>query len=317
MANALKQAPSKKEELIEVEGEKVQKGSKEELVLLQEFDAEKKYVFELAVENHHRSLPIINMRTKREAPRERFKPFQNIVMTSQIVWNGSRRMIRYYDGCDSIFVDKQPKERDTIEQYIRQTRVRFFENGKFSCEGYEKMLLLYLTICSWNAESPFRTKAANSIFVAVNQDKRATAESVKLDMAEEALTLAKEAKLTKMLIHANFLGIPTVDFDSGNERSEKEIRTDYRKEALRNSEYFIESYGNTSLEVKYYIEKALEKGIIANKFNPNKATWGKSNTEICDISGLKSPEAISQRLFEFSQSEDGAEFLIQLKAVSE
>jgi len=35
------------------------------------------------------------------------------------------------------------------------------------------------------------------------------------------------------------------------------------------------------------------------------------------VSGLKTNEALSQRLFEFSQSEDGEEFLIQLKAISE
>ncbi len=91
----------------------------------------------------------------------------------------------------------------------------------------------------------------------------------------------------------------------------------YRKEASRNPKAFIESYGNKTLEVKYYIDKALLNGTINNKFNPNKATWGKSNTVICDISGLTSSEAISQRLFEFSQTPEGEEFVLQLKAVSE
>lgn len=318
MANALKNAPSKLEkEFIEVDGEKVVEGSREYQVLSQKYDTEKKYIFELAVENQARSRPIINMRSRRPAPVERFKPYQNIVMTSQIVWNGSRRMIRYYDGCDTIFVDKQPKEREAIEQYIKQTTQRFFEKGKFGCEGYEKMLLLYLTICSWNAESPFRTKTANSIFIAVNADKRATVESAKLDETETALQLAKDATLTKMLIHANYLGIPTVDYDSGNEMLEKEIRTEYRKYALRNSANFIETYGNKSIETKYFIDKALGRGLINNKFNPNKATWASSNSEVCDISGLRSPESIAQKIFEFSQSEAGEEFLIQLKAVIE
>lgn len=322
MAQALKNAPSKKEaSIVKIEFgdtvEEVVEGSPEHLALSQEFDTDKKYVFELAAKNPVLEWPVMDARTNRPVPHKEFKPYQNLVMTSQIVWKGNRRMIRYYDGCSTIFVDKQPKEKELIEQFIKQTAQRNFENGSMLCEGYEKMLLLYCSICSWNAESPFRTKSANMVFVPVNAGAAALQESAKLDQTEEALKLAKEAKRNKMFIHANYLGIPTIDYVSGNELTEEEIRTSYRKEALRNSAAFIESYGNTAIEIKYFIEKALEKGIINNKLNPNKAAWGSSNSEICDISGLRSPEAIAQRLYEFSQSEQGEEFVIQLRAVSE
>ncbi len=120
-----------------------------------------------------------------------------------------------------------------------------------------------------------------------------------------------------MMIHAGYLGIPMIDYDSGNELTDDEVRAEYRKEALRNSAHFIESYGNKAIEVRYYIDKAWAAGDINNKFNPNKATWGKNNSVICDISGLKSPEAITQRIFEFSQTAEGDEFVIQLKAINE
>lgn len=281
------------------------------------FDINKKYVFELASKNPERDLPVVDMVTKRPAPHKEFNPYRNIVLTSQIVWNGERRTIRYYDGCTTLFVDEQPKEKEIIEQYIKQSKKRAFVDGKFSCFGDERMLLIYLTICSWNIESPYRTRTANGIFIAQNPDKAAVAESEKLDMIETALKYAREATATKMFIHANYLGIPDTDFDSDNKLTEKEMRTAYRKEASRNPKKFIESYGNRSIEIKYHIDKALEKGLISNRFNPNKATWHPSNTVICDISGLKSHEAISQRLFEFSQSEEGEEFVIQLKAISE
>ena len=287
----------------------------EELALAQEFDPFKKYMFELADRNIERELPVINMVTKRPEPHKPFKPFQNIVFTSQIVWNGQRRVIRYYDGCTTIFVDEQPKDKDTIDQFIKQTAQRNFLEGKFGANGDERMLLLYLNICSWNADSPFRTKSANAIFVPVNADKRATAESLKLDETEQALELAKNASVSKMMIHAEYLDIPVEDFDSGNELSEKEIRIAYRKEALRNSAAFISSFGNKSLETKYYIKKAYNSGVITSKNNPNKVQWNSSGKEICDISGLKSPEAICEKIFEFSQLEEGAEFEIQLKAL--
>lgn len=322
MANA-KQAPLKNDTIesngiINLESViEVEELTKEDIALSQKFDINKKYMFELAVENPERENPVIDMVSKRARPHVRFSPFRNIVFTSQIVWKEERRGIRYYDGCTSIFIDEQPKDKDTIEQLIRQTSKRHFEDGKFGVFGEEKQLLLFLNICSWNGDSPFRTRTADVIFVPLNPDKKATLESFKLDQTEMALQYAREASNIKMHIHANYLGIPTADYDSGNNLTEKEIRAEYRKEALRNSEKFIESYGDKSIEVKYFIDKGLEKGIISNKFNPNKATWGSSNKDICDISGLKSYDAISARLFEFSQTDDGEEFLIQLRAVSE
>lgn len=292
-------------------------GQKEKDALAQDFDITKKYVFQLAAENMELEKPVIDARTNRALPHKPYKPYQNLIMTSQIVWNGGRIGIRYYDGCESIFISDQPKEKDVVDQLIQQTKRRGFNEGKLIVEGYDKMLLLYLSICSWNTESPFRTSTANGIFYASNADKKAAKESERLDLIEEALKYAREATATKMYIHSSYLGIPTSDYDSGNELTEKEMRTTYRTAASRDPKRFIDSYGNKSLEVKYYIDKALENGTISNKHNPNKATWGSNNTEICDISGLKSNEAIGQRLFEFSQTELGEEFLIQLKALFE
>lgn len=280
-----------------------------------EFEAEKKYMFELAEENLERELPVIGMVGQKATPEphKRFKPYQNIVFTSQIIWKGQRRGIRYYDGCTSIFIDEQPKEREELAELRAQTRSRHFSDGKFGCHGDERMLLLYLFICSWNANSPFRTRGSNPIFISVDNAKRATAESLKLDQTEEALKLAKEASFDKMRIHANYLEISLDDYDSGNELTEDEIRSSYRKYALRNSAAFIESYGNKKLEVRYYIDQALKAGLI--KVQGNNSVWGNSGNVIMDISGMKSHEGISAKLFEFSQLAEGEEFLIQLEAL--
>lgn len=289
--------------------------SKEDIFLTQVFDPGKKYMFELAVENMPRQTPVWNMHTNRPEPQKPHKPYRNIVMTSQIIWNGQRRGIRYYDGCDTIFIDEQPKDKDTIEQFIRQTPRRAFIDGKFGIYGDERMLLLFMLAASFNQESPFRTRTADIVYRPVDSAKKASIESDKLDLAEKALEAAKSAPMSKVLIHADYLGIPLKDFDSDNDLSEKEIRIAYRKEALRDAKHFMESYGNKALEIKYYIKKALGEGLIDTKSNPNKAVWTNSKREICDISGLKSFPAICDRLFEFSQLEDGDEFKIQLTAL--
>lgn len=318
MANTAQAVPlSKEKEFVEIGKLKVVKDSIEHTAIIQQFEVGKKYVFQLAAESLELDKPVIDARTNRPLPHKPYKPYQNLIMTSQIVWNGGRIGIRYYDGCESIFISEQPKEKDVIDQLIQQTRRRGFNEGKLLVEGYDRMLLIYLNICSWNTESPFRTSTANGIFFAANADKKALRESVRLDKIEEALKYAREATATKMRVHSSYLGISLTDYDSGNELTEKEIRTAYRTSASREPEKFIESYGNKTLEIKYFIDQALQKGVISNKFNPNKATWGTNNSIICDVSGLKSPEALSQRLFEFSQSEEGEEFIIQLKAISE
>lgn len=308
MADATKLAPSKQEE---------KKWLVEEEYLKMEFDSKKKYMFELAVANPEREMPVVEVdgQKSRIIPTDKFKPYQNIVLTSQVIWKGQRRIVRYYDGCSSIFADEQPKDKEEIDQYIKVTQTRFFTKGKFGVYGDEKMLLMYLNICSWNANSPFRTRSADAIFVSSDSVKAVSDEMRKLEETEKALQLAKDAKRNKMLIHAAYLGIPTEDWDSGNELTDEEIRVQYRKRALRDAAYFIESYGNKSIEIKYYINQALLKGLITNKNNPNKATWASSNNVVCDISGLKSNEAIGEKIFEFSQLSEGEEFVIQLKAL--
>lgn len=306
---------------VDVLGEKVIEGSKEWKALTQQFESEKKYMYELAEIAPERVHPVIEMsnagRTNIALKNKKFIPKRNIILTSQIVWKGERRNIRYYDGCTTIFADKQPQDKALLDQLIAGTnKNRFhFIDGKWGCEGYERWLLIYMNVCSWNVDSPFRTKTAGGVFRPVNQDAVATATASLIDQMEEALKYAREAKDTKMLIHAAYLGIPTMDYDSGNDLTPKEIRALYRKRAADDPETFIKTYGNQAIEIQYYIDKALMDGTISNKFNPNKATWGQKNTEICDISGLKSNEAISQRIFEFSQTEEGTEFVLQLKAL--
>jgi hypothetical protein len=312
MANAsTKEAPVKETGVII----KTKEYPVEDAFLAQEFDAKKKYMFELAEENMPRQTPVWNVRLNRPEPQKAHKPYRNIVMTSQIIWKGQRRGIRYYDGCDSIFINEQPQDKDSITQYIAQTPRRAFIDGKIGIMGYERMLLLFMFAASFNQESPFRTDTASIIWKPANSQKKATLESEKLDLSEKALDTAKNANLSKIMIHADFLGIPLKDFDSDNDLTELEVRTAYRREALRDPKNFLDSYGNKALEIKFYIKKALAEGLINTAANPNVAAWKSSGRKICDINGLKSPAAINDRLFEFSQLEEGEEFKIQIVAI--
>jgi hypothetical protein len=317
MANAKKNlAPSEESDILTEEPKK-EGPTKEELALKMKFDPKKKYMFELAAENLPREMPIMVVQNNKASPEphRKFKPYCNIVYTSQIVWNGERRNLRYYDGCTSIFQDEQPKDKDLIADLIKRTKRRAFLEGKFGVYGDERMLLLYMMLCSWNVESEFRTRTASEVFRPSNPDRMTSEKSSKMDAIEKAMALAREASEEKMRMHAAYLEIPELDYESGNEWTPKELRTLYREKAAEIPHKFIESYGNKSLEIKWLIQKALREGLINNKANPNVLSWKGSGLKIMDISGIKSHEGIADAAFEFTKLEEGEEFLIQLKAL--
>jgi hypothetical protein len=274
-----------------------------------------------------------------------YKPRQNVLYRSSIIWDGSdavyevkndkgeydtnsrlisghrpgKQIIRYYEGCTSLFEDEQPKDRDVISQLVESTPERFFADGYLFVYGYEDMLKKYLDICSWNADSDYRIPTVVPVFKALDSEASADSEADRLDKIEEAMELAKKSSEKKMLIHCAFLGVETVDFKTGNDLSEKAIRAAYRKAAMKDPFEFIRSYNDTSIQLQSYIEKAMQSGLISTTIIPNQAAWSKKGTIICDLSGLKSPDAILNKLVEFakSESEQGVAFKEMLTALYE
>jgi hypothetical protein len=286
----------------------------------------RKYVYMLLQRNERRGMVYEGL-TNRPAAEMPYKPWQNLLLRSSIIWDGGqdpfsgkerpagRYLIQYYDGCTTLFVDSQPQDRDTIEKFIGNTRKLLFERGQLSVMGYDKMLKYYMDWTSYNANSPYRVPTADAIFHLLDAEKDTKSKVAFMDALEDAMKLAKEASDGKMLIHAKYLGVPDSDFISGNPLSIEAIRILYREFAKENPIDFIKSYTDRTIEVKYWIEQALETGLISDSLIPNKAVWKKSAAVICDISGLKSQSSIHNKLVEFSQTEEGEEFVQQLKAL--
>lgn len=290
----------------------------------------RKYVYMLAQENEARGR--VFDEDGRPRPDPKYPPRRNVLLRSSIIWDGSdyqenengvriagqkagRRLIRYYDGCQSLFIDEQPKDPETIEQLVRSTRELYFINGYLEVYGYDTKLKEYLDICSWNAESKFRVRTSPAIFKMLDTEAIAAFEAAKLDMQDKAMEYAKTAKESHMRVHAKFLGIPEVDLRTGQKLSEKALRTEYRKAAIADAKRFTESYNDKTIHIKAWIEKAMDSGEISTTILANKAVWAKKGAEICDISGIKSKEGILNKLIEFSQLEEGAEFVEMLKAL--
>jgi hypothetical protein len=277
-------------------------------------DINTKYVYVLAEKNEKRG----RIYDEHGNPRgeAEYKPRRNLLLRNSIKWPGGkdpfsgkdrnpgRHLIRYYDGCTTLFIDDQPKDKETIDALVANTRELSFLHGYLSVYGYETLLKNYMDWCSYNGESPYKIPTTD-----------AKIEAEELDLAEHAMKLAKEAKENKMMVHAQYLGVPFLDDKTGNQRSPDAIRTSYRMVAKNDPSKFIKSYNDKSIETATHIQTALKTGAISTSLIPNKAIWASNNVEICDISGIKSNEGIAAKLLEFSQLPEGGAFDDQLRAL--
>lgn len=252
---------------------------------------------------------------------------RNLLLRSSIAWPGGqdpfskkdrpagKYFIRYYDSCTTLFVDDQPKEKETVDQLLAATRELHFIKGYLEVYGYEVMLRNYLDWCSWNEESRYRISRVDAVFKLLDTEKIRRAEAATFDKVEEAMDLAKKAKSKHMRIHAKFLDIADVDLQTMQPLSDESIRTEYRKMAMHNPDLFIRTYNDKSIHLKAWIELAIGKGDISTTTIPNKAVWPKSGEIIGDISGLQSKEGILNKLIEIAQSSEGAPFKEKLEVL--
>lgn len=299
--------------------------SKEAVQVQAASDINTKYVYVLAEKNDRRGRVYDEMGMPRGEAE--YKPRRNLLLRSSIVWPGGkdpfsgndrqagRHLIRYYDGCTTLFVDDQPKDKETIDQLLANTREMVFLHGYLSVYGYETMLKQYMDWCSYNGDSPYKIPTTETVFILLDSEKSSKMEAAQLDLAEQAMGLAKNATEKKMMVHARYLGIPFEDMKSGNPLSPAAIRTAYRKVAMDNPSGFIKSYNDKSIQTATYIQTAMETGAISTTLIPNKAVWSQGGSEICDISGIKSQEGIINKLIEFSQTEEGGSFDDQLRTL--
>ncbi len=284
-------------------------------------DLSRKHVYVLAQKNEQLGM-VFNGRTNKPIGEKPYKPYQNLLTTCFINWDGSdgkprgKRLLRYYDGCTTLFADEQPQDKDLIAQLLQQTAPRRFLNGYLEVFGYETMFRKYLDMCSYNVLSDFRTYTAPAIFMLLDAEADSVITIDEMDMLDKALQYAKEASKVKMVIHSRYLGVDEYDLRSGSKLSMEALRANYRKFAKENSKKFVDTFQDNSIEVKYLIQQALNDGKISTNDFPNKAVWANSKVEICEIGGLKSIAAIMEKVYDETQSgETAEEFVMQLKAL--
>lgn len=288
-------------------------------------DLNTRYAYVLAQKNEPRGRVYDEHGNKRDEIE--YKPSVNVLMRGSIVWDGKedpfsgkprkagKYQLRFYDGCTTLFVDDQPREKDTIDQLVSSTREITIAHGYLFIYGYDTMLKTYLDWVSYNGDSPYRIPNSVIVFKNVNTEKQAEIEADLLEQEDKARDLAKNADVNKMRIHAKYLGIAMVDHITQQPLSITAIRTEYRKFAKVNPTHFNNSYNDKSIEIHTWVTEALNTGQISTSIIPNQAVWAKGNGVICGTDGLKARNLIIDRLVEFIQTNEGSDTLVQLKSL--
>lgn len=302
--------------------------TQKELVLeeeLPESDIYTKYAYVLAEKNAVRGK--IYDENGNSRGEQEYKPFLNVLLSSSVIWPGGtdpfskkersrgRYQFRFYDGCSTLFVDDQPKDKETIDQFVSGTRSVEFNHGFLYVYGYDNMLKTYLDWCSYNENSPYRVPSSTVKFKNVDNKKEMEAKADILEMEDTARDLAKNAPLKKMRIHCKFLNIQMEDEITSNTLSEKEIRTFYREYAKNNAAHFIKTYKDEALEIKTWVRDAVNSGKINTSLVPNSAVWSASNAIICSVGNIKDNSLIIEKLSEFAQMDIGGDFMEQLRGI--
>lgn len=288
-------------------------------------DINTRYAYVLAQENEARGKVFDENGNKRDEVK--YKPYLNLLTRSSIVWPGGkdpfsgkerakgRHQIRYYDGCTTLFVDDQPREKDIIEQLLSASRQLTFDFGYLFVYGYDTLLKVYMDWCSYNEESPYRIPNFKAIFKSVNTEKESLKEAALLELEDEARELAKNAPIKKMRIHAKYLGVPDTDQITMQPLTDTAIRVEYRKAAKSNPDHFKKTYNDKTIEINTWVMDALNTGQISTDLIPNSAVWTKGGSVICGTDGLKDRTLVAEKIVEFTQTESGSDTLAQLKAL--
>jgi hypothetical protein len=305
--------------------------SANDTLLLNSIDTSLRYAYVLINQNPRRGG--VFDENGRAVQEQEFKTLLNVLFESSIVWpggidpftidengkNGKHRpsgkyYIRYYDGCTTLFKDSQPNDKPTIDALNLSTGSRYFNNGYLFVEGYEKLFKVFMDWTSMNELSPYRDMKIFPKFKSVLPERSLVSEGDLLDLEDKATDIAKSAPVSKMISHANFLEIPMEDNVTGVKFSPEVLRIAYRKKAKENPSLFISSYSDETMELKYKIKKLIIEGKLSTSLLPNSLTWVSNGKFIVDISGLESIDNIVKKAAEYSQTDDGAEFLDKLKS---
>ena len=187
-------------------------------------------------------------------------PVVYMIKAEDIVYDPDKdinRKIRYIPGEASIYEDEQ-KEDAKVKSPIT------FSNGLLFVDRTNPTLKKYLDLCNLNQSNPNRNTSTRAAFKMLTPEVDAQ-KKLEKSMAElDAVRIALEMPLDKMIGYAKVLGVNV-------NKSTDEIRYDMKVLAEKDPKKFIEGMDDPMTEIKETLMRASQNQIIA--LAGNKVTW--------------------------------------------
>ncbi len=139
------------------------------------------------------------------------------------------------------------------------------------------------------------------------------ADQVKVDLGKlrkEMYEFAGKASLDEMLPHADYLNIPFIHMETGEEREYDAIREDYKQIALDNPKMFSDTVNSPKIKMLFIIKNLQNAGKIGiNTIQNGQAHWMDTKKLICVLPPDRSP---IEYLSEFALTTEGDLFSKQV-----
>lgn len=110
----------------------------------------------------------------------------NIITKDPKTGDPTERIIRYYDGCQSIYQDEQPKE-------VKPEKIRsiIFEDDYKIVVRSQIKLLEFLAACNYNASNPNKREDSNQLFKLLDPRADAMESLAKINVKYDAITAVR------------------------------------------------------------------------------------------------------------------------------
>jgi len=175
-----------------------------------------------------------------------------------------RREIKYAEGVQTIFVDKQNKDIDIPKRAHKAV----FMEGLFTVSGEYPELVKFMMRSNFNESNPDRDAKKLAIFKFVDKGKEFREVMEKDQFEQEAIGWCYSAPFKDLLGYGRVLIGPDIE-----QMDSAEVRFNMKSIATRNPKSFMANLKSPLVKRKQHIYEAIDRDILTINTNTNSISW--------------------------------------------
>ena len=175
-----------------------------------------------------------------------------------------RREIKYAEGIQTIFVDKQNKDIDIPKRAHKAV----FMEGIFTVSGEYPELVKFMMRSNFNQTNPERDSKKLAIYSFVDKGKQFREVMEKDKTEQEAISWCYSAPFKDLLGYGRVLLGPDIE-----QMDSAEVRFNMKSIASKNPKSFMTNLKSPLVKRKQHVYEAIDRGILTINTNTNSIAW--------------------------------------------